>query len=101
MPQQRANRLLGRQKVTQLPELSSRQDQEESEDDSENLDAVGKDEDEDVLEKLVLGDEAGFLARLDHDEEELTDEVSEAELEAEAGLGEEETNLEDVDDAEV
>ncbi len=101
MPRQRSKRLSEGRKATQLSEPPIRNNREETEDDNERLDAVDKDEDEDELEKLVLGDEAGFLARLDHVEAESIDEVSEAGLEAEVGLGEEEPNLEGVDDAEV
>ncbi len=63
---------------------------------------MDKDEDEHELDRLVLGDEAGFMAQLDHEgaEDEVED-IEEAGLEAELGLDDVEENLEDVDDAEV
>jgi hypothetical protein len=53
---------------------------------------------------LVLGDEAGFMAQLDHEgmeDEDEDEDLEEAGLEAEVGLSNVEVNLEGVDDAEV
>ena len=72
---------------------------EESGSENEGSDIMDKDEDEEELDRLVLGDSAGFLAQLgghmDLDEEESSnDGREEAHLEGDVGL-------EGVDDADV
>ena len=94
MPRQRSKKLSETRKAVQQPTPPTQ-------DDRESVNLLEKDDDELELDRLVLGDGAGFLAELDHEEEEGHDEVSEAALEAELGLKDEEENLENVDDAEV
>lgn len=71
---------------------------EESGSENEGSDIMEKDEDEEELDRLVLGDSAGFLERLgghmDLEEEGNLDGGEEADLEADVGL-------EGVDDADV
>lgn len=61
---------------------------------------MDKDEDEEELDRLVLGDGAGFMSQLGEEAVDMDGESSEGDMEAELGFNEE-RGLEDVDDAEV
>jgi U3 small nucleolar RNA-associated protein 18 len=100
MPRQRSKKLSAGRKALQEQVPPARDEHEQVESDNESADVMEKDEDEFELDRLVLGDEAGFMARLDREGMEDED-LEEAGLEAEVGLDEVEGNLEDVDDAEV
>jgi len=102
MPRQRSKRLSEARKTSQQPTPPAQDDREQDDSDNESVDVMEKDEDELELDRLVLGDEAGFMAQLDHEGGDGGDEdLEEVELEAEVGLGDVEGNLEDVDDADV
>jgi U3 small nucleolar RNA-associated protein 18 len=101
MRRQRSKRLSEGRKVAQQPTPLTQDEREQYESDHQGNDVTQKDEDELELDRLVLGDGAGFLAELDREEEEIHDKASEAELEAEIGLKDGEENLENVDDADV
>jgi U3 small nucleolar RNA-associated protein 18 len=102
MPRQRSKKLSEGRKAFKQPTSPAQDEREQDGSDKESVDIMEKDEDEQELEKLVLGDEAGFMAHLDHGDAGYEDEDLEEEedLEAEVGLDVEEI-LEDVDDAEV
>jgi U3 small nucleolar RNA-associated protein 18 len=101
MPRQRSKKLSEARKAVQQPTPPTQDEREQDESDRESVNMIEKDEDELELDRLVLGDGARFLAELDRGEEESHDEASEAELEIELGLKDEEENLENVDDADV
>lgn len=100
MPRQRSKKLPNSRKAgdQSIPELQRREDEEES--DNESLGMLDKDSDEEELDRLVLGDDAGFMAQLggdmdiDEDESEKGEDVAEENVEGEDGL-------EAVDDADV
>lgn len=81
-----------------VPGLQQHEEEEESE--NESLGMLEKDSDEEELDKLVLGDDAGFMAQLggdmDVDEEDSEDFNGVAEE-----SGKEEDGLEGSDDADV
>lgn len=79
-------------------EFSDSEHESNSESDAIN---ASKDEDEDALDRLVLGDGAGFMAELGRESDEDEVSASEAGLEAGLGFGGGETSLEGVDDADV
>lgn len=100
MPQQTISKPRQRRKSAAKPvEVVEYQD-DKSGSDSEESEIMGKDQDEEDLDRMVLGDSAGFLDRLgnaDFDNDEDEEEGSgkdEADLEADVGL-------EGVDDADV
>ena len=102
MPRQRSKKLSEGRKALQHPTPSAQDEREQGDSDSESVNVMEKDEDEYELDRLVLGDEAGFMAQLKHGGmEDKGEDLEEAELEAEVGLDDVEENLEDVDDAEV
>lgn len=102
MPRQRSKRLSETRKSLQKPNPPAQDEREQDDGDNESVDVMEKDEDEHELERLVLGDEAGFMAQLDHEgTEDENEDLEEAGLEAEVGLDGVEQNLEVVDDAEV
>jgi U3 small nucleolar RNA-associated protein 18 len=101
MPRQRSKKLLEARKAVQQPTPPTQDEREQDESGRETANMMEKDEDELELDRLVLGDGAGFLAELNRKEEEDHGEASEAELEAELGLEDGEENLENVDDADV
>ena len=101
MPRQRSKMLSSSRKTGQksVPELQRYGDEEES--DNGSLGMLDKDEDEEELDRLVLGDGAGFMAQLERDmnvnedkDEEDGENVSDDDEEGEGGL-------EGVDDADV
>ena len=101
MPRQRSKKLSSSRKTGReiLPELQRHEDEQES--DNESLGMLDKDSDEEELDRLVLGDGAGFMAQLERDmnvdekkDEEDGERVSDDEEEGEGGL-------EGVDDADV
>jgi U3 small nucleolar RNA-associated protein 18 len=101
MPRQRSKKLSASQQTEQgsAPELTRDEDQSSSENDS--LEMLEKDEEEEELDRLVLGDGAGFKAQLSqHMDLDLEDDFEIAEGLAEEG-SEAEIGLEEVDDAEV
>lgn len=78
---------------------------ESSDDEVEEADEIEeRDEEEAELERMVLGDEAGFMDGIERDEDDdemdLADE-DEAALEKELGLQDETDGVENVDDADV
>src|SRR5277367_1764299 len=103
MPRQRSKKLSEGRKAFEQPTPPAQDERGQDDSDKESVDVMEKDEDEQELEKLVLGDEAGFMAQLDHGAAGYEDEDLEEEedLEAEVGLDDVEENLEDADDAEV
>lgn len=102
MPRQRSKKLSEGRKALQQPTPPAQDEHEQDDSDNESLDIMEKDDDEQELDRLVLGDEAGFMAQLDHEgTEDEGDELEESGLEAEVGLDDVEGNLEGVDDAEV
>lgn len=102
MPRQRSRKLSEGRTALQksTPTTSDQHEQDDSH--NESLDIMDKDEDELELDRLVLGDQAGFMAQLDQgrtkDKEE---DPEEADLEAEVGLGDSDEDMEGVDDADV
>lgn len=101
MPRQRSKKLSERRKALQQPTPLT-QDERQQNDSDNDVDVMEKDEDEHELDRLVLGDEAGFMAQLGHEDSgDEDDDLEEAGLEAEIGLHDVEENLEGVDDAEV
>jgi U3 small nucleolar RNA-associated protein 18 len=102
MPRQRSKKLSEGQKALQQPTPPTQDEHEQDDSDNESAEVMEKDEDEQELDRLVLGDEAGFMAQLDNEGAEDEDEdLEEAGLEAEVGLADVEDELEGVDDAEV
>lgn len=102
MPRQRSKKLSEGRKALQQPAPLAQDEQDQDDSDNESIDIMEKDEDELELDKLVFGDEAGFMAQLNHEGTEDEDEdLEKAGLEAEVGLDDVEENLENVDDAEV
>ena len=100
MPRQRSKKFSGilKNEDRSAPELQRQEDEEES--DNESLGMLEKDPDEEELDRLVLGDDAGFMAQLggdmDIDERNSEDgkDITEESDEGEHGL-------EGVDDADV
>lgn len=97
MPRQRSKKLsAGRN--TEKPSAPESDVEELNVSDNESLPVSDKDEDEDELERLVLGDEATFRAQLgmkmDIDQDDEENGASEQDSEADAGI-------EDVEDADV
>jgi hypothetical protein len=97
MPRQRSKKLSDSRKSIQKPILDIKEKLQDLSDD--DVDSVGKDEEEEELDRLVLGDGIGFKAQLqgaevDSAEEEPEDEIIE-------GQENEEVGLEGVDDADV
>jgi U3 small nucleolar RNA-associated protein 18 len=103
MPRQRSKKLSEGRKAFQQPTPQAQDEREQDDSDKESVDVMEKDEEEQELDKLVLGDEAGFMAQLDYGDAGYKDEdlEEEADLEAEVGLDGVEENLEGLDDAEV
>jgi U3 small nucleolar RNA-associated protein 18 len=101
MPRQRSKKLSEGRKAIQQPTPPTQDEREQDDSENESLDMIEKDEDEAELDRLVLGDGAAFMAHLDEEMQDEGEDASEAELEAEVGLDDEEENLEEVDDADV
>lgn len=101
MPRQRSKKLSSSRKAENesVPELQRHEDEQES--DIESLGILDKDSDEEELDRLVLGDGAGFMAQLgrdmDVDEDEDAGSGEGMSEEDERGDG----GLEGVDDADV
>lgn len=103
MPRQRSKKLdASRSKEEKPAPKAEHQDQDSGSDiesDDGSLQSLEKDEEEEDLDRLVFGDDAGFKAMLgqsmDVDSDNSNEEIEEAEDGADAG------GLEDVDDAEV
>lgn len=72
-----------------------------NESDNKSEEEREKDEDEAELDRLVLGDGGEFMAELGGNMDDDVMSASEADLEAQLGLGEKEQGLEGVDDADV
>lgn len=100
MPRQRSKKLTESRKATQQPASSAQDNLEQENSDNESFDAMDKDEDEEELDRLVLGDGAEFKTQIAEDASGMDEDESEAELET-GGVIELEASLEDVDDAEV
>lgn len=83
------------------PNTSTRDEDEQDQSDTESPDIMEKDQVEEKLDKLVLGDGAGFLNELVREGDEPEGPESEADLEADVGLGDERESLAGVDDADV
>ena len=102
MPRQRPKKLaVGRQTEGKSTSERGQQSGSDSDSDNESLGMLEKDAEEEELDRLVLGDGAGFKAQLGHQMEvdinispENANEVVDGDSEGEAGL-------ENVDDAEV
>lgn len=98
MPRQRSKKLSSSRVADEKPEPKVEWGSEPEDSDNASLDISEKDEDEEELERLVLGDGATFKAQLstdmDVDEEDLEGNGTEEDLEAEVGL-------ENVDDADA
>jgi hypothetical protein len=102
MPRQRSKKLSEGRKTLHQPIKTSNEQKIEDDGHDEGIDNIEKDEDELELDRLVLGDEAGFMAQLEqrdtaHDDED----IEETELPVEEDSEADETNLEGIDDAEV
>jgi U3 small nucleolar RNA-associated protein 18 len=100
MPRQRSKKLSENRKVSQLPTSPTLDEQYKDVSDDESGSEIEKDEDEDHLDKLVLGDGAGFMRQLGQETLDMEESYSEGDLEAELGL-DREGDLEGVDDTEV
>lgn len=100
MPRQRSKKLSSSRKDEEqsIPELQRPEVEDES--DNESLGMLEKDSDEEELDRLVLGDDAGFMAQLGGDME-----IDEDESEDSTGVveetGDEEDGLEGVNDEDV
>ena len=101
MLRQRSKKLSSSRKTEEQsgPELQRHEDEEES--DNESLGMLDKDSDEEELDRLVLGDGAGFMAQLGGDME-VDEGEDEEDIEGMSEGGEDgEGGLEGVDDADV
>ena len=100
MPRQRSKKLSASCKTVQEPGPQVDHEDEQSGSDNEDLEVFEKDEEEEELDKLVLGDGSTFMAQLgrdmDVDDEEGSDEAGGLEEDHEGEGG-----LEGVDDADV
>jgi U3 small nucleolar RNA-associated protein 18 len=98
MPRQRSKKISSSRVAEEKTARKEVWDSEPEYSDNASLDISEKDEDEEELERLVLGDGATFKAQLgmdmDLDKEDLEGNGREEDLEAEVGL-------ENVDDADV
>jgi U3 small nucleolar RNA-associated protein 18 len=99
MSRQRSKKLSNSRKAEEqsIPELQRHESEEQSH--NESLEMLEKDSDEEELDRLVLGDDAGFMAQLGGDmdiDEEESEEGEGAAGESDAGEG-----LEGIDDADV
>jgi hypothetical protein len=102
MARQRSKKISEGRKALQQLTAPAQDQRDEEVSDNESLDIMDKDEDELELDRLVLGDRAGFMAQIDQGVTEDGERDSEeADLEADVGLGDAEENLEGVDDADV
>ena len=101
MPKQRSKRNdAGRKAVVKVPtEFEDRPQQIDSEND--DLEIIQKDEEEDELERLVMGDDAGFKANLGMADVEM-DDVEDSERNGiKENDAESVSGIENVDDADV
>lgn len=99
MPRQRSKKLSADRKPAEKAVVRSVPEENSSDSDNESDDSMAKDDEEDELERLVLGDRGDFKAQLSNtmdvdDEEHSAKEDGEEE-------GEDEAGLENVDDADV
>ena len=98
MSQQKTKAISRSRETVRAPVHTFDSEDEESGSDNEGSEIMAKDEAEEELDRLVLGDSAGFLdnlrGQMDLDEESSDDERGGADLEGDAGL-------EGVDDADV
>lgn len=99
MPPQQTKTLAGGQKISSTPVRAFEPEDEESGSENEGSEIMEKDHDEEELDKLVLGDSAGFFERLGGNIDVDNDGDSDGERE-EADLGVD-IGLEGVDDADV
>lgn len=98
MPQQTISKPKQRRKSnSKVAELLNQQ-KDSQESDNESVENVEQDSDEEELNRLVLGDSAGFLEQLGADARDLN---SEGRSDQEEEGEEEEAGLEGVDDADV
>jgi U3 small nucleolar RNA-associated protein 18 len=101
MPRQRSKKLSISRQTEQSSALELRPNEDQSDSDNDSPGMWEKDEEEEELERLVLGDGAGFKAQLgQHMDLDGEDGSEFAEGLVEEGSGAE-AGLEDVDDAEV
>jgi len=103
MARQRSKKSSDDQKAVEKKAQSEFSEQNGEQSDNESVEMMDAGEDEDELARLVLGDDTGFMAQLGQEtmgdlDLEVDNEGNESQLDAE---GEEDENLEDVDDAEV
>jgi hypothetical protein len=102
MPRQRSRKLSEGRKALQQPTPPAQDEHDQDNSESESVNIMEKDDDEHELDRLVLGDEVGFIAQLDHgDMGDEKEDIEEASLEAEVGLNDIEDNFEGIDDSEV
>ena len=101
MPRQRSKKLSTTLKVADELASGLAGEEGQSDGDHDDLEMLEKDEDEEELDRLVLGDDAGFKAKLGQDME--WDDKSEPESGEGSGREdlEADTGLEGVDDADV
>jgi len=100
MPRQRSKKLVSNRKEETIPQRDLERHTEQDDSENEIPEISDKDEDEDELEKLVLGDGAGFKEQLgmemdlDQEYDSEGNVIAEEDPEAEGGL-------ENIDDADV
>lgn len=102
MAKQRSKKLSAAQKSAPKDSQSKTPEQNDVESDNESVEMMEKNQDEDDLARLVLGDDAGFMAQLAQKTGQDLGADSEDDAEPMDVEGEEaKENLEDVEDAEV
>lgn len=99
MPPSRSKKSANGKTASKKDARPSLQESEESGSDNESIDMMDKDSDEEELDRLVLGDGAGFTAQLGQDME--FDSEDDAEGENGEDEEEEDVGIEGVDDADV
>lgn len=101
MPRQRSKKLSASRKTAGEPKSELNREEEQSDSDNGSLEMLEKDEDEEELDRLVLGNGPGFKAQLGQDMDWDQESDSEKGGEAREGDIEADTGLEGVDDADV
>jgi hypothetical protein len=99
MPRQRSKKLSSGRQADSQPASQVQQHEDEEESENESLGMLEKDSDEEELDRLVLGDDAGFMAQLGGDMELDGNECEKGGAAEESD--EEDGGLEGVDDADV
>jgi hypothetical protein len=101
MPQQRSRKNGRTRKTSSKVVINFNERSAQNDSENERMDMSDKDEEEDELERLVMGDDAGFRAHLSMGNMEVNEEEEPKKEGAEEGDVEAESDLENVNDADV